>query len=229
MTSPPLLVLNPNCTGWMTGRVVQQVQRRLAGRAAVDPLTVDDGPPVIDDAASFAAGATAAQRALPARLAERPVTGGVLLACFGDPGLEALRAMAAPRPVHGLAEAAMCQATARGLRFAVLTCGPAWVALLTQRAHDFGLADALSGVYALPVNGRALAEAPARWQGELQAAADRAAREGAQALVLGGAAFAGLGGLIDSPLPVIDAIDAATDALLRDGPAAWRTVAAAGP
>jgi allantoin racemase len=223
MTTPTLLVLNPNCTGWMTERVVQQVQRRLSCRAVVDALTVADGPPVIDDAASFDAGAAAAQRALADRLATRPTTGGVLLACFGDPGLEALRAAAAPRPVHGLAEAAMRLATTRGLRYAVLTCGPAWVGLLTRRAHDFGLAAGLSGIHALPVNGRALAEEPARWQGALQAAADQAAREGAQALILGGAAFAGLGGLIDSPLPVIDAIDAATDALLRHGAPGWRT------
>ena len=229
MTPPALLVVNPNCTGWMTERVVRQVQHRLAGRAGVDALTAADGPAVIDDANSFAAGAAAAQRVLPGRLAEQPATGGVMLACFGDPGLDAMRALAAPRPVHGLAEAAMRQATARGLRFAVLTCGPAWVGLLTQRARDFGLADGLSGVHALPVHGRALAEAPARWQGDLQAAADRATREGAQALILGGAAFAGLGRLIDTELPVIDAIDAATDALLRDGPPAWRAAAAAPP
>lgn len=220
---PPLLVLNPNSTPWMTERVVQQVTARLAGRAAVDSLTVAEGPSVIDDAAGFAAGAAAAQAALRAHLAARPDTAAVMLACFGDPGLETLRRLAAPRPVHGLAEAAMRLASSRGLRFAVLTCGPAWVGLLRQRAADFGLADGLSGVYALPVNGRALALEPARWQGALQAAARQAEDEGAQVLILGGAAFAGLEGLVTGSLPVIDGIAAATEALLRDGPEAWRS------
>lgn len=217
---PSLLLLNPNSTPWMSERVAAQLRRHLAGRARLQVLTVADGPPVIDDAASFAAADVAAQRALQLHLAAHPGTDGVLLACFGDPGLLALRGLAAPRPVQGLADAAMRLAAARHQRFAVLTCGPAWVPLLQQRAADFGCAQALSGIYALPVNGRVLAQQPQRWQAALQAAAQQAADDGARALVLGGAAFAGLEGLVHSHLPMIDGIQAAADALLGVPPAA---------
>ncbi|GAP37636.1 aspartate/glutamate racemase family protein [Piscinibacter sakaiensis] len=204
-----ILVLNPNATPWMTQRVAEALARQLPAGTALEPLTTADGPPVIDTAERFEAGARAGAAALQARLGRAPAPRAVLLACFGDPGLEDLRRLAASRPVVGLAEAAMRAAARRAGRFAVLTCGPAWVPLLQQRARDFGLAEALAGVQALPVDGRTLAQDPGPWRGALQAAADAAVRDGARALVLGGAAFAGLGTLVQSTVPVIDAIEAA--------------------
>lgn len=204
----PLLVLNPNSSTPMTARVLAQLQQRLP-MAHWRGATALQGPAVIDSAASFAAGAQAAARLLDAELNTRPDTAGVLLACFGDPGLERLRAQAAPRPVWGLADAALRQCQAQHGPCAVLTCGPAWVPMLEQRAADFGLADALVGVWALPVNGATLAAEPSRWWPRLQHLADEAVAAGAQALLLGGAAFAGLGRTIDAPVPVLDCIDAA--------------------
>lgn len=219
-----LLVLNPNSSGLMTARVVAQVQAqaqaqlqaRLQARLQVHGPTVAwrgatavHGPAVIDSAASFAAGAQAAQTLLKAELRARPDTAGVLLACFGDPGLESLREQAAPRPVWGLADAALRHTFALHGPCAVLTCGSAWVPLLTQRAADLRLAHALVGVWALPVNGAALAADPARWWPQVQQLADEAVASGARALLLGGAAFAGLGLKIESRVPVLDGVDAA--------------------
>lgn len=213
-----LIVLNPNASDWMTQRVVQQIQRRLDARTEVVAITAANGPAVIDDEASFAAGAAAARQALPAALARHAGASAVLLACFGDPGLEDLRQAAGGVPVHGLAELAMRHAADAGRRFAVLTCGPAWVPLLQQRAGDFGVGAALVGVWALPVHGRALALDPDPWRAALQQAADAAVAAGAQAVVLGGAAFAGLGPLAQCTVPIIDSVDAAA-AWFAHGPA----------
>ena len=151
---PTLLVLNPNATGWMTARVAEQLRAALHEHAQVEELTAADGPEVIDSLLSFEAAALVARHALQRRLSQAHMPGdvpgdvpaampadvpagapaGVLLACFGDPGLEALRAHWPALPIQGLAESAMARAAARGQRFAVLTCGPAWVDLLQQRA-----------------------------------------------------------------------------------------------
>jgi Asp/Glu/hydantoin racemase len=209
--SSTLWVLNPNTTLAMTDAVVAQVRARVPSGVEVRGVTAVHGAAVIDSRASFAAAADA----LPALVAQhRPQGDGLLLACFGDPGLEALRRSVAPQPVAGLAEAAVAFAVASGRRFAILTAGPAWVSLLTERVADFGAAAALTGVHALPVNGRELAAEPELFRGLLCDAARVAEHEGAQALILGGAAFAGLAGLIETSLPVIDAIDAATDSLV---------------
>ena len=206
-----ITVVNPNITVAMTEAVVAHVRARMPAGFTVRGITATQGAAVIDSRASFAAAAAA----LPALVAAHQPTGGVLLACFGDPALEALRRALAPQPVVGLAEAAVSAARAAGRRFAIITAGPAWVGMLTERVADFGAANALTGVYALPVNGRELAAEPERFRGLLRDAAREAEQAGAQALILGGAAFAGLAGLVETSLPVIDAIDAATAALLQ--------------
>lgn len=212
-----LLVLNPNSTAFMTDRVVTQVQQQLhqvRPDVSVQGHTCDDGPPVIDTPETFEAGAAAAVQAWARCTGTGQPPDALLLACFGDPGLETLRTAAAV-PVVGLAEAAMAAVAGQGLRFAILTAGPAWVPMLTQRAHDFGHGERLAAVMALPVSGRELAQQPQRWQPALQHAAEQAQRLGAQALVLGGAAFAGLGPLVASPLPVFDGLEEATRAVAR--------------
>lgn len=209
MNARTVLVLNPNRTATMTDQVVQQLRPLLGPGFDVQPLTAHAGPPAIATRESFAAGADAARAALQQALHAQPHTRAVLLACFGDPALETLRAEAGGRPVAGMAEAAMAAAAQGGRRFAVLTCGPAWQAMLTERAADFGYGHALVGVWALPINGLALVADPDRWRPQLQAAADAAQAAGAQALVLGGAAFAGLDLQLRTALPLIDATAAA--------------------
>jgi allantoin racemase len=205
-----LWVLNPNTTQAMTEAVVAQVRARVLAAFDVRGVTARDGADVIDSRASFAM-AVSTVPVLGARVSH----GGALLACFGDPGLEALRGAVAPRPVVGLAQAAVAAAVAARQRFAILTAGAAWVEMLTERVADFGASAWLTGVHALPVNGRQLAADPERFRSTLREAARDAEHAGAQTLILGGAAFAGLGGLVETGLPVIDAIDAATAALVR--------------
>lgn len=213
MSGGELLVLNPNTSSWMTERVVERLRSLLGADAEVRGWTAAAGPAVIDDADSFAQGAASLQPLARAALECHRHARGLLLACFGDPGLEALREAAGGVPVVGLAECAMRQAAAEHGAFAVLTCGPAWVPLLTQRAARFGLADSLVGVWALPVHGAEFAREPPRWRAALADAAEQAQRCGARALILGGAAFAGFEDLIDTPLPRIDALQCAAQAL----------------
>ena len=56
----------------------------------------------------------------------------VVIACFGDPGLEALAEISG-RPVVGFAEAGFRAAAALGGRFLVATNGAAWAEMLDDR------------------------------------------------------------------------------------------------
>jgi len=215
MTRSELLVLNPNSTAWMTDRVCAALQSHLGKNFLLHACTVDEGPPVIDGPETFEQGARLVAKACQQALSRHPAVSAILLACFGDPELEALRDLCGDRPVVGLADCAMADAARRYGRFAILTCGPDWVDLLKRRAAELGYAKALVGVWALPVNGRELALEPQRWKAALQTAADEAQRDGAQALILGGAAFAGLEIGIKSTLPQVDPLQAAANALQR--------------
>ncbi|GAB4061583.1 aspartate/glutamate racemase family protein [Uliginosibacterium sediminicola] len=209
-----LLVLNPNTTQAMTDAVSAQI-RALAGPAVcVEGLTAAAGCAVIDSAQSFAIGAAAALDSLQHYLrisAEK--ADGILLACFGDPGLHGLRAIS-PVPVRALAEAAIEAALASPGKFAILTCGPQWVPLLDACVEACGATARYAGCLALPVNGAALLREPAAYAPALLALSRAAADAGAAQLIMGGAAFAGLQIEIDPRLRRIDPVAAATQALL---------------
>ncbi len=179
----------------------------------VRTCTAANGPAVIDSPASFEAGAQGVVAACRQVLQKQPRIGAVRLACFGDPGLEELRLAFPSLRVLGLADTAMARAKHQYGRFAVLTCVPAWVAMLTKRAAALGYAQHLVGVWALPINGSEMALEPERWRAALQCVADEARRQGAQVLILGGAAFAGLPALFHSDLPQVDALQAVSDHL----------------
>jgi allantoin racemase len=185
-----LVVINPNRSSWMTQRVGNALA--LSVDASQERVSATDGPEVIDNVATFGQAAMTVQGEARRYLARHGPADAIVVACFGDPGLEALRADPLMPPVMGMAHSAMTQAVERQQRFAVLTCGPAWKPLLTQRAHAFGAANWLVGVWALPVNGAVFAHDPALWWPALLQNAQTAADEGATSLVLGGAVFVGL-------------------------------------
>lgn len=207
-----LLVLNPNSTVAMTERVLARLQQLAGDRIVLRGLTAPDGPPVIASRESFAAGASAAQRALAG------VTDGwadaVLLACYGDPGLEMLRAQSGV-PVLGMAESSVQEALARGRPFHILTAGREWGPMLREAvARQPGAAALLDGVTTLESTGLAASQDRAGFVLRVQAALDALAAAGAPDCVLGGAGFAGLedelrypGGLTDGLRTALGALD----------------------
>jgi Asp/Glu/hydantoin racemase len=137
----------------------------------------------------------------------------VLLACFGDPGLAALRALS-PAPVVGLAEAAMHRAAAIG-PFAVLTGGAAWAPILERFAASLALPAPLLGVHCLAGSAGALAQASdADTQLAEGARAALSRWPQARALLLGGAGLAGRAAALHGslPVPVLDNVQLALDA-----------------
>jgi allantoin racemase len=206
-----LLVLNPNTTEAMTRRVVAQVERVLAPGWTVRGATATVGAPVIADRASFAAGAQAALQTFRAAGADADA---VLLACFGDPGLAPLRALAGV-PVAGMADSALREADALARPFRVVTAGPEWPAMLREGAAASGLDRWLEQVVALETTGLAVAREPDRFRGLVQEALDRAAADGIATVVLGGAGFAGMARSLRTQGRLIDGLEAAVRALMH--------------
>lgn len=120
-----LLVINPNTSASISALLQSTVQAEAGARVRVRTVTARFGAPYIADEASYAVAAHAVLDAWAADLASgAPPADAVLIGCFGDPGLLALRE-ASPVPVTGLAEAAF-HAAARHGRYAVVTGGARW-------------------------------------------------------------------------------------------------------
>lgn len=207
MTTPRLLLINPNTTAAMTQAMVAQIAAHLGERAQVQGATAAFGHPVIASRVSYAIGAHAALDALARHAA---LYDAVILGCFGDPGLEALREATAA-PVIGLAEAAFHAAATLGAPFGVLTVGPAWRAMLLERLALHPAGGQCRDVMALDGTGLDFAGHPAHLVAELDAAATTLLARGAATIILGGAALAGLAPRLRTPARFVDCVLAAAD------------------
>jgi allantoin racemase len=143
-----IAVINPNTTASMTASIA------CAARAAVDPstevlaVTNAHGPASIeshDDEALAVPGLLAEVAA-----GEADGVDGYVIACFGDPGLEAARELAGG-PVVGIAEAGFHLATLLGRSFSVVTTLARTMGQAEHLVHRYGFADRCRSIYACEV------------------------------------------------------------------------------
>lgn len=208
MTRKRVLLINPNTTAAMTAAMVRQIEARCGDAVEVQGVTAGFGVPVIASRVSYVIGAYAA---LDAWKQAGPNADAVILGCFGDPGLEALRGSAGGVPVIGLAEACFDAAAEAGRRFAVLTVGPAWKPMLEERLRPHPAAPLCLEVRALDGTGLDVARQPDRLIAALDAAAGALAAAGAETVVLGGAALADLGPRLRPTVRFMDCVTTAAD------------------
>ncbi len=195
-----ILVINPNTTAPVTDMVLASCRSAhpdMAWEGATGRLGADY-------IASEAAYALAAHAALDAYAECYAGHDAVLVACFGDPGLLALREVAAV-PVVGLAQASFLAAARLG-PFAVVTGGAAWGPMLARFARMHQLDAGLVAIHTVDLTGAQIAAAPERAMDALFAACELAVQAGANSIVLGGAALTGLAVALQPRLsvPVLD-------------------------
>jgi len=181
-----ILVINPNTSAAVTEGVVGACRSSHPG-VSWQGVSARFGAPYIADEIGYA---VASHAVLDAYCHFFDGHDCVLIACFGDPGLLALRELACV-PVVGLAQASLAGAARRG-RFAVVTGGKAWGPMLTRFARAHGLDAKLAGVHTIELSGAQIAGNPAAALDSLAVAAKRGIGDGAECILLGGAALAGL-------------------------------------
>lgn len=194
-----ILLINPNTLPSVTDLVASHVRRIAGDEAEFVPVTGRFGARYI---ASRAASAIAGHAALDALAEHVEGCNAVYLACFGDPGLAALKEIS-PVPVVGMAEASCRVAGEDGRRFAIVTGGALWAPMLTEFVASLGLADLFAGVRTIAPTGDRIADDPEAALADLAAACRRCVEEdGAETVILGGAALAGLAERIQDAVPV---------------------------
>jgi Asp/Glu/hydantoin racemase len=199
-----LLLINPNTTVAMTAQMAVAAARRLPDGVALETLTAKSGAPVIASRASYA---VAARAVLEAYARARSAYGAVVIGCFGDPGLEALRALAR-EPVFGLAESSIREADALGEPFAICTMGKAWIEILNERVALASAKAPFVGVFAAEGTGLDVRRRESAVVAELDRLGRAAVAAGARTLILGGAALTGMAGRLSADAHLIDCIDA---------------------
>ncbi|MGX9984154.1 aspartate/glutamate racemase family protein [Methylobacterium fujisawaense] len=209
-----VLLINPNTSAHVTDLVAAHVRAQLGDQAELRAVTGRFGARYI---ASRAAASIAGHAALDALAEHGAECDAVYLACFGDPGLLALRELSRV-PVIGMAEAACREAAAAG-RFGIVTGGAAWEPMLREFVAALGLSDALAALHTVAPSGGAIARDPDAALATLAEACRACAASGAERVILGGAGLAGLARRIAAQVsvPLICSVEAGTRAVLAAG------------
>jgi len=205
-----LLFINPNTTASMTAEIAasaRAVARPTTEITAVNPV---DGPASIENDDDEL-------RCIPGLLEEvRHAAGSgaapdaYVIACFGDPGLDQVRAMV-DAPALGIAQAAMHAAALAAGSFSVVTSMSATVPRAWELAKDYTPAQCL-GVYATDIPVLQIDSDPTTVVPIGDACARALADDGSRAIVLGCAAMAPFARPLSERLgvPVVDGVVAAT-------------------
>lgn len=211
-----VLLINPNTSPAITDLIVGTARSCASPRTEFVGATGRFGARYIVTRTAAAIAGHAALDAYAEHGRDADVIG---LACFGDPGLAALKEVAV-QPVVGMAEASCLEAAAGGRRFAIVTGGEGWRAMLEEFVVTLGLANSLAVVKTVAPSGGEIARDPARAYDLLAYAATECVREsGAECVILGGAGLAGIAGEISDrvPCPIIDSVAALVRAVERLG------------
>lgn len=203
-----LLFINPNTSATLTEMGAKIARSVARPETEIVPVTGRFGARYLSTRASTT---IAAHAVLDTYAREGHGADVVLIACFGDPGLFALRELA-PVPVIGMAEASCHLASTLGRKFSIVTGGRAWGPMLEEFVAAIGLSANLASVRTIERTGADIAAEPDEALAELKGACRLAVEEdGAEAVILGGLGLAGLADRIagDVPVPLIDNVVAA--------------------
>lgn len=202
-------VINPNTTEAMTAAIERCALAVVAPGTSVTGITPRSGPPSIEshyDEAISVPGVLAA-----IKRGEADGVDGYVIACFGDPGLNAAREIARG-PVIGIAEAAMHTASHLGSGFSVVTTLTRTIGRAAELAEHYGMQRFCRGIHACEMPVLDLDSDPDARKIVTEACRDAVEADGSDVLVLGCAGMADMCGSISAELgvPVVDGVAAAT-------------------
>jgi Asp/Glu/hydantoin racemase len=203
-----ILVLNPNTTAAVTGKLMQAAAAAARPDTELVPMTASRGVPYISSRADAAIGGAIALEMLAETHTQ---VDAAIIAAFGDPGLGGARELF-DIPVVGMAEAAMLSACMLGRSFAIVTFAGGLVPWYNECLDWNGLRGRCAGIFALQGAFTSLADVQHEKEAALITLANRVVEEyGADVVILAGAPLSGLAATIRDrvSVPLVDGIQAA--------------------
>ncbi len=213
-----ILLINPNTSPRITDILAGHAQRIAGAHADVVAVTAPFGAAALETPADL----TIATQAVLQVIAQNSTCDAAIIGAFGDPGLNEASATA-KMPVYGLGRSGLLDAARDGRRFAIVTVGPTMRPAIEHAVAKLGLASNLVMLHFLEQGVLAVAnDRLAILDAAVQAALDCAETYGAEAVLFGGAPFAGIGLDIDSrlPIPALDGLTSAMRLAVNGGPGA---------
>ncbi|PZQ01971.1 MAG: hydantoin racemase [Variovorax paradoxus] len=194
-----LLLVNPNLTQAVTDAVLAAARSRAAPGTELVAVTGSFGPAVIG---SRAENALAQHGVLDLVAQHAPGCDAVVLGVSLDTALWACRELL-DMPVVGMTEAGLLCGATVATRIGLLTNGARMGPLYRELVQSYGLGERLAGVETLALTPQQMVGAPQDAQDAVLAAARTLIeRDGAEAVLLAGAAMASMAEALQPQLPV---------------------------
>lgn len=194
-----LYLLNGNGSSRLTEHMKNVATGHITRGLNIEADTVTAAPPFVSNRAEATRAAAAILDHVQARFArsDLPRPDGVLLACFGEPGLLTLRDVL-DVPVVGMLEASAVTAMQLGHRFSILTAGVNWPDQLSDLLRVYGVADRCNGIWPMRPDCNSINPeiSHSAMQSDL---AELIARYPAEIVILGGGFMAGLAAKLAPP------------------------------
>ena len=202
-----LIVINPNSSQSVTDGVASALSPFEGRGVPIRCLTLPEGPPGIETQRQ--ADLTIAPM-LALAAAREAGAAGYVIACFGDPGLHALRDQT-PLPVVGIQEAAVMTALTLGQRFGVIAILPTSIPRHMRAFGAMGVLDRLAGDRALGLGVLELADRDRTLAAMIETGLRLRDEDGANVLITGCAGMAFLRAPLEEAtgLPVVEPCQAA--------------------
>ncbi|MGO7213379.1 aspartate/glutamate racemase family protein [Rhizobium ruizarguesonis] len=140
-----LLVINPNTSTRVSQKIDALVRDEVGAAAEVYVVTADYGFDYISTRSGVAIAAHAVLDAAAKFIVDQFTPDAILLACFGDPGREALCELTG-LPVVGFAEAGVRAAAAEPGTTLVATNGSLWCEMLGELVQRLGISHKIAGI-----------------------------------------------------------------------------------
>ena len=201
-----LLLVNPNTSTAMTAGIAAAARAVAAPGTQILARQPSFGPASIEGHFDDAFGAAGVAEQV--RLAAGDAIDAVVIACFGDPGLDAARE-ATSAPVLGIAEAAFHAASMLASGFSVVTTMTRTCVIAERLVHRYGFERSCRGIHGTDIPVLALEALDPATLDQIEAAARQAlSKDRSEAIVLGCAGMAALTAELQRRLdvPVIDGL-----------------------
>lgn len=208
---PKALVLNPNTSQRMTAEIRETATRIFQIPWECEVLSAPAGPESLESWTDYQ---LASVCVLPLVESYQANANGIVLACFGDPGLYQLKEYCEV-PVIGIAEASMSLSILLGAKFGILAGMRRAVELMDSMVRTYGLEARYAGTESLDMRVLEFEKHRETTLDRLKATSLKLRERGAEVLLLG---CAGLTNFIDDlqnrvDMPVIDPVEAGCQVL----------------
>ena len=200
-----LLIINPNTSKEMTLDIEKTINKCKSKNIDAFVQHPDFGPESLESFYDYSLATFGTIRFIEK---EKENYDGILIACFGDPGLYAIKEMV-NYPVIGIAEASISISNLLGQKFAILVALDKAVSLMKDMVRQYGMEDRCAAIEPLNISVLDIEKNKEQNIKKLIDVSKIAIEKGAEVLILGCAGMTGMHKEIERTLniPVIDPVE----------------------